>query len=335
MSTISTIAGSDTITSSRTVINTNFSNLNADKEEISNKSTDTALTANSDTLYPTQKAVKAYVDTVGVATATTLIKGIVEVATQAEVDAGTATGGTGASLVVTPATMKVFSVTAGATINGATLPVPVYQDSSTGKYLACDGNVLTALAYQGFATSNGTDTNPINVRFDGVVSGFSALTVGSKYYLNDTVGTITTTLGTYEVLVGIAVSSTQILILKGKRTASGTLTVSATGSNVQTVGFRVSKVRVHAISTVTGATTAGMVRSNGGYTKFGGNSCILVGDGSRSASSSFCYSLSTPGVPSSHNGTIASITDTTFDISNTKTGSQADGLIFWEAEGDL
>ena len=105
MTTINTLLGSDTITSSRTVINTNFSNLNTDKEEISNKSTDTALTANSDTLYPTQKAVKAYVDGVGVANATATVRGVVEVATQAEVDAGTATGATGASLVVTPATL--------------------------------------------------------------------------------------------------------------------------------------------------------------------------------------------------------------------------------------
>jgi len=62
MSTITTINGSDTITSSRTVINTNFANLNADKIETSVLDTDTALTANSDTKIPTQKAVKAYVD---------------------------------------------------------------------------------------------------------------------------------------------------------------------------------------------------------------------------------------------------------------------------------
>ena len=110
MSTLTTILGADTITSSRTVINTNFSNLNADKEEISNKSTDTAFTANSDTLYPSQKAVKAYVDGVGVANATATVRGVVEVATQAQVDAGTALGETGASIVVTPSTLKASQV---------------------------------------------------------------------------------------------------------------------------------------------------------------------------------------------------------------------------------
>jgi hypothetical protein len=105
MSTITTIQSSDLITNSRAVINDNFSNLNTDKEEVSNKSTDTTMAANSDTLYPSQAAVKAYVDGVGVATATTTIKGLVEIATQAQVTAGTATGETGASIVVTPETL--------------------------------------------------------------------------------------------------------------------------------------------------------------------------------------------------------------------------------------
>ena len=65
MATINTILGSDTITSSRTVINQNFTNLNTDKIETSVLDTDTALTANSDLKVATQRAVKAYVDTGG------------------------------------------------------------------------------------------------------------------------------------------------------------------------------------------------------------------------------------------------------------------------------
>lgn len=65
MSTITTINAGDTITSSRTVINTNFSNLNTDKIETSVLDTDTALAANSDAKVATQKAVKAYVDATG------------------------------------------------------------------------------------------------------------------------------------------------------------------------------------------------------------------------------------------------------------------------------
>jgi len=110
MSTIVTIDSSDLISDSRADLNTNFSNLNTDKEEVSNKSIDTAL-GTSDTLYPSQKAVKTYVDTQGGANASETARGIVEEATDAEVTAGTATGGTGAKLVVTPAKLATYNAT--------------------------------------------------------------------------------------------------------------------------------------------------------------------------------------------------------------------------------
>lgn len=65
MASITTINATDLITDSRTVINTNFSNLNSDKIETSYLDTDTTLAANSDTKIPSQKAVKAYVDAGG------------------------------------------------------------------------------------------------------------------------------------------------------------------------------------------------------------------------------------------------------------------------------
>lgn len=102
MSTITTINSGDQISNSRTDINNNFANLNSDKVETSAIDTDTALAANSDTKIPSQKAVKAYIDTSGGANASETVRGIVEEATDAEVTAGTATGGTGAKLFVTP-----------------------------------------------------------------------------------------------------------------------------------------------------------------------------------------------------------------------------------------
>ncbi len=65
MSTIQTINSGDQITNSRADINTNFANLNADKFEKSDIDTDTSMAANSDTKVPSQKAVKAYIDTGG------------------------------------------------------------------------------------------------------------------------------------------------------------------------------------------------------------------------------------------------------------------------------
>jgi hypothetical protein len=108
MSTITSLAGGDAITTadSMTKINTNFTNLNTDKIETSVIDTDTALTANSDAKIPSQKAVKAYVDSGGNVNASTTTKGIVEIATQAEVNAGTQVGETGATLVVSPELIK-------------------------------------------------------------------------------------------------------------------------------------------------------------------------------------------------------------------------------------
>jgi len=102
MSSITTIASSDVIANSRTDINTNFSNLNTDKIETSVLDTDTTLAANSDAKIPSQKAVKAYVDSGGVTNASETVKGLVEEATDAEIAAGTATGSTGARLYINP-----------------------------------------------------------------------------------------------------------------------------------------------------------------------------------------------------------------------------------------
>src|SRR3990167_10978677 len=126
MATIATIDATDLISDSRTDINTNFSNLNADKIETSYLDTDTALAANSDVKIPSQKAVKTYIDTSGGSNASETSKGIVEEATDAEVTAGTATGATGAKLIVTPAKLatrltallidyQAFTDTAGGT----------------------------------------------------------------------------------------------------------------------------------------------------------------------------------------------------------------------------
>lgn len=106
MSSITTIQSTDLITNSRAVINTNFSNLNTDKMETSVLDTDTTLAANSDSKVATQKAVKAYVDGVGVANASTTVRGVVEEALDAEVVAGTDTGATGARLFVPPSKLN-------------------------------------------------------------------------------------------------------------------------------------------------------------------------------------------------------------------------------------
>lgn len=102
MSTLVTIAAGDLISNSRTDINGNFTALNNEKIETSYLDTDTALTANSDVKIPSQKAVKAYVDTFTSPLASTTAKGVVEEATSAEMIAGTGAGSTGARLFLNP-----------------------------------------------------------------------------------------------------------------------------------------------------------------------------------------------------------------------------------------
>lgn len=116
MASITTINATDLITDSRAVINTNLANLNTDKIETSYLDTDTTLAANSDTKIPSQKAVKAYVDTGGNANASETVRGIVEEATDAEVTAGTATGATGAKLFVSPAKLATKLTAIGHTV---------------------------------------------------------------------------------------------------------------------------------------------------------------------------------------------------------------------------
>lgn len=64
MSTITTIQATDLITNSRTVINTNFSNLNTDKIETSVISTDNTFASASDAKIPSQLATKTYITTI-------------------------------------------------------------------------------------------------------------------------------------------------------------------------------------------------------------------------------------------------------------------------------
>ena len=108
---------------------------------------------------------------------------------------------------------NIATLTAGETINGATLPVAVFQDISDNEFYACDGNDTSKLTFTGFAISNGTDGNDLVIQFTNVVGGFTGLSEGARYYVQDD-KTIGISPGTYSILVGIAVSQTEIQILK-------------------------------------------------------------------------------------------------------------------------
>jgi len=112
--------------------------------------------------------------------------------------------------------MRQEEMTAGATINGATLPVPVYQNTTDNEVYACDADDTDKLNFLGFAITDAIDAGAIIVQHTGIVGGFTGLDEGEKYYVQDTAGTIGKTPGTYAILVGVAISATELLIDKKK-----------------------------------------------------------------------------------------------------------------------
>ena len=165
------------------------------------------------------------------------------------IDLGTNSGleMVGNKLVISDPHINIaFGQTAGETINGATLPVACYFNNTDDEWYGCDANVQTKLEFKGFAVSNGTDGNTINIQFAGIVGGFTGLTKGADYFVQDD-GTIGTTVGTYEVLVGVAISTTEILIQKGSWEYMGNEaftgspdTVDATGAKFAIINFTVT-----------------------------------------------------------------------------------------------
>jgi hypothetical protein len=116
----------------------------------------------------------------------------------------------------------VITCVAGQTIGGDTRPYAVFLSTSDNKvYLAEADQSENETDIIGFAVSAANADDDVSVQTQGVVSGFSGLTQSSKYYvadqaddwwLNSPYTNIKTSPGAHEVLVGIAISSTQILI---------------------------------------------------------------------------------------------------------------------------
>lgn len=236
-------------------------------------------------------------------------------------------------------------VNAGETINGATLPVPFYQNKTDNEVYACDGNDTGKLKFSGFVISNGTNGNPVNVQFNGVVAGFTGLDEGEKYYLSDTVGTISTAPGTYEVLVGVAISTTELFIQKGARRRSGNQAIADAGADETTtvhaidLGFRPSVIRVFATTTFSSGASfqfsfSSGVWHNGLYSMTYASG--VSGSGVVDQNTTMIAKLYSGGTTVIYEVTITSVTDTGFSFSVLqKDATPASGTLSWEAEGEL
>ena len=155
----------------------------------------------------------------GVADASLVSKGIVEIATQTEVDDGDDTGSTSAYTVVTPSTFLEAQdrVVTNDFTYGATIAVrdALYYDTATSKLKLADATTsATSTNFVGFALDSGVDTDTSKkVQIAGIVAGFTGLTEGVDYYLTNTPGAISDTPGTYLRPIGRARSTTTIQIL--------------------------------------------------------------------------------------------------------------------------
>jgi len=143
----------------------------------------------------------------------------------------------------------IKTANAGENLAGGTLPEPVYVPAA-GTVFKADANDNTKYKFVGFATSTATTGNPVFFQTFGVVNGFSGLTIGSTYYVQDTAGTIGVTPGTQAIPVGRAVSATQLLIEKKPLYATGVvadLSTSAAANNDVTVtcGFKPRLIVLH------------------------------------------------------------------------------------------
>lgn len=92
-----------------------------------------------------------------------------------------------------------------------------YGDENKDKAFLSDANDLVRNKFTGFAVSSATgagesfDLSPF-----GIVPGFTGLLKGAYYYLQDTAGTIGTTKGSTPILVGQAISDTEIVVINNQ-----------------------------------------------------------------------------------------------------------------------
>ena len=125
------------------------------------------------------------------------------------------------------------SSTAGSTITGNTLPQPVSLSTSTNRINPADANDLLFFDnFHGFAVQSGASGANVLVQIEGIVEGFSGLKPGADYYVQDAAGTIGTSIGTYEMLVGRAISPTQVRIVRGKDEYIGSVSFTQSTAGV-------------------------------------------------------------------------------------------------------
>lgn len=125
----------------------------------------------------------------------------------------------------------------------------VYLKAADGKVYHTNTSADEAtFNFIGFAESAIALDASGSISINGVIGGFSALSVGVMHYLNGTAGQIATTpTGARIRPIGISVSSTEIYIIGQKtKVATGIVDLVGVETSTVTIGFRPSMVFIHA-----------------------------------------------------------------------------------------
>lgn len=109
-----------------------------------------------------------------------------------------------------------------ATAGGTVTALDVVYPSANNQVSRAQANSATTAKFAGIAVESGTAGGSIDYQIVGIVEGFTGLTVGNYYYLSaTTAGAIVSPpnagTGQYIVLIGIALSSTALLLQPGPR----------------------------------------------------------------------------------------------------------------------
>lgn len=127
-----------------------------------------------------------------------------------------------------------FNVFSGFTAGeGITAGDAIAMDSDFTIIKASAAALNTRLNFIGFALNDALATETVQLDIQPVVAPDGAsLTAGTKYYLSDTNGAIATTAGTYERLIGMAISTTRLVRARG--VVSDIITIDgADGSSIE------------------------------------------------------------------------------------------------------
>lgn len=130
-----------------------------------------------------------------------------------------------------------LNMTASTTITGFTLPQAVTIATSTGAVILSSANTYGATQFYGYAITNAVNGGTVVVQTAGVVSGFSALTLGADYYVQNSAGTIGTSIPVPEIYAGTAISSTQLVIEPRDMQYIGTGSISGNGGSATVPPF--------------------------------------------------------------------------------------------------